>query len=86
MLVAIPSKGRAGNVKTLSVTPDAVLYVPQSEQSSYESYYRETAIVAVPADIKGITKTRNWILDSTDERYVVFVDDDFEVAGYWDIG
>ena len=86
MLVAIPSTGRAGNVKPLSITPDAVLYVPQSEQSSYESYYRETAIVAVPDDIKGITKTRNWILDSTDERYVVFVDDDFEVAGYWDIG
>jgi glycosyltransferase involved in cell wall biosynthesis len=85
MLVAIPSKGRAGSVKTLTVTPTAVLYVPQAEESWYRSYYRETAIVPIPDEIRGITRTRNWILDHVDERYVVFVDDDVEGVGYWDI-
>ena len=86
MLVAIPSKGRAGNVKTLAVTPTAALYVPLSEESWYRAYYKEAAIVGVPDEIRGITNTRNWILDNTDERYVVFVDDDVEGVGYWDIG
>jgi hypothetical protein len=86
MLVAVPSKGRAGNVKTLDVTPDAVLYIPKAEERWYRSYYRETTIVPVPDEIRGITNTRNWILDHTEERYVVFVDDDVEGVGYWDIG
>ena len=86
MLVAIPSKGRAGSVKTLTMTPDAVLYVPHDEESWYRSYYREATIVPVPGSVQGITRTRNWILDHVDERYVVFVDDDFDVAGYWSIG
>jgi len=86
MLVAIPSKGRAGTVKTLGVTPSATLYVPTSEKDWYSHYYGEATIVGVPDEIKGITNTRNWILDNTDERYVVFVDDDVEGAGYWDIG
>ena len=86
MLVAIPSKGRAGMVKTLRVLPSASLFIPESEASNYRDIYPDADIILVPENIRGITNTRNWVLDNTDERYVVFVDDDVMAVGYWAIG
>ena len=86
MLVAIPSKGRAGDVKTLKVLPSATLFIPESEGDNYRGIYPETDIVLVPETVRGITDTRNWILENTDDRYVVFVDDDVMSVGYWVIG
>ena len=86
MLVAIPSKGRANRVKTLEVLPSGVVYVPLSEGGHYRRAYPSANIVEVPEGVRGITATRNWILDNTDQRYVVFVDDDVVGVGYWVIG
>ena len=86
MLVAIPSKGRAGNVKTLKVLPSAFLFIPESEATNYRDIYPDAEIVLVPETVRGITNTRNWVLENTDERYVVFVDDDVVGVGYWAIG
>ena len=86
MLVAIPSKGRVGMVKTLNVLPSGVVYVPMTEQKEYCTVYPDAVIVGVPEEVRGITNTRNWILDNTDERYVVFIDDDVTSVGYWIIG
>lgn len=86
MLIAIPSKGRVGKVKTLDVLPHGVLYVPESETKAYLSYYPQTAIIAVPEEVWGITPTRNFILETTKERYVTFIDDDVMSVGYWLVG
>lgn len=81
MLVAVPSKGRAGKVKTMEVLPAATLYVPENEVAEYQRF-GYPVIVGVPMDRKGITATRNWILDATEDPYVVFVDDDVKVQGW----
>lgn len=81
MLVAVPSKGRAGSVKTLDVLPNAALYVPALEADAYRLAGARN-VVPVPNDIHGITRTRNYILNSTSERRVVMIDDDVHQQGW----
>lgn len=81
MLIAIPSKGRAGKVKSLKVLPQAVLFVPEYEVKDYKKAQYPN-IVGVPGDVKGITKTRNWILKESKDEEVVFIDDDVKIAGW----
>lgn len=80
MLIAIPSKGRAGKTKSNIILPNATFFVPKSEEHQYKLFVKN--IVAVPNDIQGITKTRNWILKNSQDGEVVFVDDDVRNAGY----
>lgn len=82
MIFAVPSKGRAGRVKTLDVLPSAKLFVPEYEASAYKKVYVSTDVQSVPAHIIGITATRNWILDTVDDASVVMVDDDVKACGY----
>lgn len=80
MLVAIPSKGRGGLTTSQKILPSAVFYVPEGEAHTYEGSCKN--IVAVPDEVKGITRTRNWILKNANDPRVVFIDDDVVVAGY----
>ena len=80
MLIAVPSKGRAGLTTTNKILPNAVFYVPESELHQYQGLIKN--VVGVPITVKGITPTRNWILKNTDEKWVVFLDDDVKQAGY----
>ena len=80
MLIAIPSKGRAGKVKSLKYLPSAVLFVPEYEADDYRSFYPE--VVSVPSSVIGITQTRNWILDNAKDDSVVMVDDDVKQSGW----
>jgi hypothetical protein len=80
MLIAIPSKGRAGKTKSEQILKNGVLYVPESEYHQYKKYSNN--VIAVPNDVRGITKTRNWILKNTQSQRVVFVDDDVVNAGW----
>ena len=79
MLVAVPSKGRAGMVRTQTVVPDCSVFVP-----SLEAYRKAGSrnVVAVPNEVQGITQTRNWILRNTRDRWVVMIDDDVRTHGY----
>lgn len=79
MLIAVPSKGRAGMTTTQKVLPDATFFVPESEIHQY-SYLND--VVPVPKEVRGITPTRNWILKNTSEKRVVFIDDDVKYKGY----
>lgn len=79
MIVAVPSKGRAGHTTTNKILPNSVFYVPSSEIHQY-SYIKN--VVAVPREIKGITSTRNWILRNTVDKWIVFLDDDVKSCGY----
>jgi hypothetical protein len=81
LLIAIPSKGRAGLITSQKIFKSAVLFVPESEVSQYSIYSNE--IIPVPGSVKGITATRNFILKSTDKD-VFFVDDDVKSIGYYE--
>lgn len=82
MLIAVPSKGRAGQVKTQKIIPSCVVYVPELEVEAYRKAGTQN-VVGVPNEIRGITKTRNWILRNTDDRHVVMIDDDVKAQGYF---
>lgn len=82
MLIAIPSKGRAGRIRSQNVLTSAVLFVPASESQAYKELHPRHAVEAVPDSVRGITATRNWILDNTEHNRVVFVDDDVKQQGY----
>lgn len=80
MLIAIPSKNRAGKTTTNKILPNiGVFFVPESEVHQY-SYIKN--VIGVPNNIQGITNTRNWILKNTKEKWVIFVDDDVKNVGY----
>jgi hypothetical protein len=84
MLVAIPSKNRAGKTTTNKILPNiGTFFVPESEIHQY-SYIKN--VIGVPNSIQGITNTRNWILKNTDEKWVVFLDDDAKNVGYTELG
>lgn len=86
LLIAIPSKGRAGKVTShhvLSGIDDkyVALFVPQSEAEQYSQHHPQ--VIGVPDEVKGITPTRNFILDYCEEHGIGWnlqVDDD---ALYW---
>ncbi len=85
MIIAIPSKGRSGGIiPTQKRIPGCSIYVPDLEVDAYRSTGNKN-VVAVPNDIKGITKTRNWILKNADDLWVVFIDDDVKSAGYFEL-
>lgn len=80
MIIAIPSKGRAGNVLTTKIFKSAFLYVPESEVQQYKQFYKN--VLGVPDSIKGITQTRNYILKQNINNDLVFIDDDLEYCGW----
>jgi hypothetical protein len=82
MIFAIPSKGRAGKVKTTEILPYAKLFVPENEVGSYVKFHGMGAVVGVPNSVAGITKTRNWILENCGHTDVVMVDDDVKQQGW----
>src|SRR5215467_313606 len=81
MIVAVPSKGRAGLVKTQKVIPSCRVYVPELEVDAYRRAGTQN-VVGVPNRVHGITKTRNWILDHADDLRVVMIDDDVRACGW----
>lgn len=81
MLIAIPSKGRAGKTTSNKIISSAVFYVPEIEADDYQKVV-SNKVIGVPEAIRGITKTRNYILDTTDNKRVVMIDDDVKTCGY----
>lgn len=77
--IAIPSKGRAVLITSQEIFKSAVIYVPENEVKQYSIY--KNKIVGIPIEVRGITKTRNWILKNNDCN-IFFLDDDFEYGGY----
>ena len=78
MKIIVPSKGRAGLMTTNQVIDVDKVYVPESEVKDYEAEYKNLEIVGVPDSIKGITRTRNYILESEEDKHIVQIDDDVE--------
>jgi hypothetical protein len=82
MLFAIPSRGRAQSVKSADILKCAVLFVPENEVGIYVKAKPGHKVVGVPSSVRGITKTRNWILKNCGDSRIVFVDDDVKAQGY----
>jgi len=81
MIIAIPSKGRAGETTSEKILHDkCVYYVPESEAHQYSQFIKN--VIPVPNTVIGITATRNWILKNTNDKKIVFVDDDVRSCGY----
>jgi hypothetical protein len=80
MLIAVPSKGRAGLTTTNKILPNATFFIPESEYHQYKGLVKN--IICIPKEIRGITPTRNWILKNTNEKWVVMLDDDAKNVGY----
>lgn len=80
MLIAIPSKGRAGRTTTQNILPNCTFFVPSSEEHQYKGSVKN--IIPVPKEVRGITPTRNWIMKNNNDNEIVFIDDDVRFAGY----
>ena len=74
--ILCPSKGRSNNVRTLQFIPDLSLVVPENEADEYKKNYPNTEVLGVPSSLKGITKTRQWILDRYRDIDIFMIDDD----------
>ena len=72
--VYIPSKGRAGRVTTSELFHESVIVCPNSEVDDYKKYHDK--VLGVDDSVKGITSTRNWILNNTEDEWHIQVDDD----------
>ena len=72
--VYIPSMGRAGKVTTHKLFKDSHIVCPNREVEEYKKYHEN--VIGVDDSIKGITNTRNWILDYNTDNYHIQVDDD----------
>jgi hypothetical protein len=72
--VYIPSMGRAGKVTTHELFKESHIVCPNREVIEYKKYHKN--VIGVDDKIKGITNTRNWILDYNKDNYHIQVDDD----------
>tara|TARA_R100001460_G_scaffold75131_1_gene116266 strand:- start:1035 stop:1760 length:726 start_codon:yes stop_codon:yes gene_type:complete len=81
MIIAVPSKGRAGLTTTNKIFKNsATFFIPKSEYHQYKSIVKN--IECVPNEVQGITSTRNYILNNSNDKRVVMLDDDIKKIGY----
>lgn len=83
MIVAIPSRGRAGNVRTLEYLPQGqqvMLVVPKKEMTTYNTRHGEIPNLSVAeVSCRHIGQKRQWILDlyrGHGGQKIVMIDDD----------
>lgn len=79
--IAIPSMGRHDKIYTKNLFPkeNIIIFVPEKEKILYEKNNKDVKIEGVPDEIKGITKTRNYILQYMKKNKIkwhIQVDDD----------
>lgn len=74
MICVIPSAGRAGQVTTQKLFPDAFICVPDSQGDAYRKHHKN--IVTHPDDIYGMGQKRQWILENFHEEIIFQADDD----------
>tara|TARA_R100001594_G_scaffold73796_3_gene108379 strand:+ start:1962 stop:2678 length:717 start_codon:yes stop_codon:yes gene_type:complete len=72
--VYIPSKGRAGKVTSHHLFLDSHIVCPKDEVKEYKKHHKK--VIGVPSEVRGITATRNWILEYNKDDWHMQVDDD----------
>lgn len=77
MRVVIMSRSRAASVTSHRLFPSATLVVPESQVRDYTAQAAlPRNIVAIPDEVRGISRVRNWILRRFEETAIVMADDD----------
>ena len=78
--IVVPSKGRPENLLKLDkLLTKYTVVVGEGDKEAYSKIETEGGeIVATPERIRGITPTRNWILNNFNEETIVMIDDDFK--------
>jgi len=72
--IVTPSKGRADNVLTTRLVDHLTLVVPKNEVEAYALHNPQCKIVAEPDNVKNIVQSRQFILDTYPN--VFMIDDD----------
>lgn len=81
MKICVPSSHRSDTSTTQYVLKNCIFFVPEDQVKNYD-INRE--VIGVP--FKGITKTRNFILDYFKGEDVLFIDDDVRECGMFQKG
>ena len=74
--IVCPSRGRAAKVLTKKLVKDLIIVVPHNEVQEYKKYNPNCEIIGTPDHIKGITPTRQWILEKYKDEHLFMIDDD----------
>jgi len=72
--IVCPSKGRHNKVMTKDLVDDLVLLVPNGEGEIYRLFNPQNEVIETPKDLRGITATKQWMLDNFDDWFSI--DDD----------
>lgn len=84
--IAIKSYKRAGNVTTLSVFPEASVWVPDSQGDEYRGFYGDR-VVCIPDKCDGnLCRKSNAILDRSPSKWTLILDDDITSIHCFDNG
>jgi hypothetical protein len=72
--IVSPSNKRAASVMSTRLAEDVALCVPANQEGEYREHNPNDEIVPVPMEVKGLVRTRQWIL----ERFgsIFTIDDD----------
>lgn len=75
--IYIPTYGRADNVKTAELFPNAYIVCPESQEEEYRKYYPNMKYMCCPDSVEGnMAKKRNWIKTNAHKDWLVMCDDD----------
>lgn len=74
--IIIPSRGRAECVNTLKIVKNPILVVPFLEYDKYKEYNPDVEIIQRPKDVMGISRVRQYIIETFEEPFML--DDDIE--------
>jgi signal peptidase I len=74
LLVLCPSRSRASRVTTTKFISDLVLVVNSDQKDEYIKHNPDIRVISPPEDVKGITPTRQWMVDNFPAFFMV--DDD----------
>jgi hypothetical protein len=84
MQIYIHTLGRVDSQPTLiylrAAGVNPTLVVQPQEAQSYRQVYKTTPLLILPKEIKGLSPTRQWLLENCPERYMVLCDDDLRFA------
>lgn len=81
--IYIPTRGRVGRQVTREYFPASTLVVPVDELQVYQA--EPGSMLACPRKIDGISATRQWILETATEDFVVMMDDDLRFYTWEDM-
>ena len=85
-MIYIPTLGRWSHIETMlsleNVCVNITLVVQPHEEANYRQLWDNSRVTikVLPEEVKGIARTRQWIIDNAPENKIIFMDDDIKFA------